>query len=387
MAFLKKNPEKSFLLAMIGAILLGLSFTAMDSPRHDYEVYIDLWQTIVDGNDPWSHPKNSYGPTYNLIAWIYAIHPSAPRVLFALMWFGVAINMASFIRENQDVPSLHKYGLYLFLLFNPLFWAFVIIFPTNDIFMAFFIVLAIMFFHSGRESISAGAMAIAVAVKFIPIVMVPFFILSRYRIRWQYTISFILSTSLLFGISFLRWGENIFYPFLRGYGRQSKILSIFRFLRGEYSPLALLTDDPNVDRLSIPFALLALVLLFGLYFFFDLDKSLSSIIAFVLLLTLYNVGHHQFHITSTLLLIWWLNQNYKQVAALRPQLIYSMGGYMSWIAFASLTYVITRHYSLVPSWRELLGLPTFLISVWLLLDLIRFAFMQKNEPAIRNVRV
>lgn len=48
------------------------------------------------------------------------------------------------------------------------------------------------------------------------------------------------------------WGGSTFDPLMFAADRGSHHLSVLRFLRGDFSPLRLITDSPDLDHLSVP---------------------------------------------------------------------------------------------------------------------------------------
>ena len=50
--------------------------------RHDYIYYLEQWQLVLAGLDPWS-TNNAYGPLHNAFALLVPLHPLAPKLLTA----------------------------------------------------------------------------------------------------------------------------------------------------------------------------------------------------------------------------------------------------------------------------------------------------------------
>ena len=78
------NPETSaFIVADAWFCLL----TALGGPRHDYVAFLEMWQMVRGGYDPWwitkrlGYPLNAYGPLFNLLAPLAGWNPLAPKLL------------------------------------------------------------------------------------------------------------------------------------------------------------------------------------------------------------------------------------------------------------------------------------------------------------------
>ena len=68
------------LLASYSAAALVL--TILGGVRHDYIYYLEQWQLVRAGLDPWS-TNNAYGPLHNAFALLVPLHPLAPKLLTA----------------------------------------------------------------------------------------------------------------------------------------------------------------------------------------------------------------------------------------------------------------------------------------------------------------
>jgi hypothetical protein len=352
-------------------VIFAFSYTFMSSPRHDYTGYMKQWSSIIQGQNPWADQSNAYGPVHTALALLYSVHFNVPRLFFVLLWIIGSFGIAIIINKNPYLPDTYKYALYLALFLNPLFWIFVVSYGTNDILMAFFVLLSILFFKAKRDIPAGFVMAVSIAVKFMPIVMLPFLIFSKVNIRWRFAISVAISSVFIFGVSYCLWGNDLFHPLQMGYDRQSKMLSIFSFLRGRASPLRLFTDNPNLDWLSVYLCVASVFAFFFIHIKYGFEGILSSIIAMVILLTLYKVGHHQFYITLVMLIILWISLDYKKIMDTGFELT-SVFTFIIWLSFVSFLYMLTWGYS-ETGWREILGLPTFILSGWMLIDLIRYS--------------
>jgi hypothetical protein len=354
--------------AVSGAYLAGAAI--------DYPVYMEQWQAVIDGFSPWSLLTNTYGPIHSALALFYAIDPMLPRVLFTLMWLALSFWLVWSASKNPDIPENVKWILAAAVLGSPLFWVFVVRFGVNDMLSAFFVLVGITLYRARKDGLSGLSMAIAVGVKFIPIVMLPFLILSGKKIRWRFAISVAAGLAFIFGVSYWLWGSDIFYPFQFGVERPSALLSIFRFLRSNMSPLRWVNPDVDLDWMSTYAVIIALVGFFFIYLKNNLDSILSSIVGVLLLLTFYKVGHHQFYLIPVLLLVNWIIVDYKKLDALGFDFV-PVINFGLWLGFVSLLFLMYPLYWGMVGWHALLGFLHFLCCCWLIWRLVRFAFVEK----------
>ncbi len=179
--------------------LFAFSDVFLSSPKHDYAIYLKQWDSIIQGQNAWADKSNAYGPVHNALALLYSVHFNLPRLFFVFLWLICSFGIAIIVNKNSYLPKTYKYALYLILLLNPLFWIFVVTYGTNDILMAFFVLSSIFFFKEKKDILSGFLMAIAIAVKYIPIIMLPFLIFSRIHIRWRFAISLLMTSVFIFG--------------------------------------------------------------------------------------------------------------------------------------------------------------------------------------------
>ncbi|KAA3663511.1 MAG: DUF2029 domain-containing protein [Chloroflexi bacterium] len=356
-------------------VFFALGVAIFSAPTHDYELYLRSWEVTIQGQNPWSVvTTNAYGPIHSALALLYSIHFNLPRMLFVVLWLVCSFGISLLVHQNQAISQEWKYVFYLILFLNPLFWVFIVRFGTNDMLMAFFVLASIVLFIKQRDIPAGAFMALAIGLKFIPIIMVPFLIYSRKRIRWRFAFSVLISLIIIFGVGYFLWGSNMRLPFQWAAERHSKILSIYRFLRGEFSPLRIVVENPNLDGLSVYLSITAVSIFFLIHVMYRFDSFVSSIISLGLLLMFYKVGHHQFYITLILLIMLWIGLEYEHIASanatLTPFFIFTI-----WIAFVSFLYILTDGYE-GTNFREILGLPTFGFIGWMLWRIIQCAWKQ-----------
>ena len=364
-----ESPEKvktGLALLSIGAIFL----TSIGAPKHDYQHYIVHWSAILQGSDPWTFPEgvptNAYGPLYNALAFLYAINPFAPKVFFCITWLVASYYIVNIIFRKFEKENLIILAGILALFLNPFFWILIVSYGSMDILPAVFSLSAIVF-RIQRSFILSGAMlGIGVLFKYYPIVLLPFLMIDNRRFQFSLMLSCL--GTILFGllISFAVWGMSTFSPVLFAASRHSKLLSIFRFLRGDYSPLHLFADNPNLDAYSFPAMILFLSIV--LYFVWNrkIETPLAAILGFMTALTFYKVGHHQFYTAIFFMVpLWYTHSNLPE--PYKNKVLLPLCVFLIWMIILILAFFSTKGQGPWPIKSFLastIGLPTFILAVW-----------------------
>lgn len=374
------------LFAGFSLVVLALSMTLpMDG---DYEKYAAQWQWILQGGNPWFRDNgeftgNAYGPVHVLLTWVYGLHPLLPRTLFVAAWLGLATWTWRRLAESSEaVPRSLAVYLALFLFLNPFFWVFTLVYATHDTLVALSCVAAVVAVNRRRYALAGVSLAAGTMLKFIPIMMLPFLALShRHEIRWSMIAGFLGTSAVGFGVAVAVWGPSVFEPLLFAAGRESKMLSIFFFLRGTWSPLRLWIPEPNLDSLSLPCMVIAYGLL-ALYYVRTrpptmLIATLSLFVPFVF----YKVGHQQFYCVLFFLIPAWVFSNVQGRQAQLHMLLRSTLP-LVWISLTAFVYFVTRGYGPPFDWfRQTVGLPTFIFSVYGVSVMLRAGwFMSTQQP-------
>jgi len=373
--------EAQLRLSSIGVLTCMVSFTVgaalgltiVSAARHDYLGFIIEWQLVLAGEPPWGGTSlNAYGPLFNIFAFLSELNPLAPKIFFSCTWIALSVWLIGlFVRNN-----LSQFCVWIgsaFLLANPAFWHQI---PWNgqfDITVAATCLISIILIIRGHE-ISAGvALAIGFLLKFYPLAMLPFLMINHHSIRLRLTISFGVTCAIGLLLSFLVWGPSTFYPLFFASNRPSSMLSVFRFLRGTYSPLGLFYNTPNVDFLSLPAMFLFVGLAFvGCYYSKKMSTIPACLIGMLTTFTFYKVGHAHFLEVACLLTVLWFAVD-NTAFRLNPSLSAAAGAYFAWIGLTETLYLLGR--ALVPyPWsliRDMAGLPTACLACWFIIEIFR----------------
>jgi hypothetical protein len=360
------------LLAAALIVLAALVLTWTKGARHDYEHhYLVTWELVMSGQDPWSQAGgsgNAYGPAFNVLAPLAALHPLLPKYLFVACWFGLVYWYLMLARSMSPARSGSERWLLAFFLANPLFWIEIPVYGHFDILVACLCVAALHAYRRNNSVIAGGLIAAGTLMKFYPGVLLPLFALQDRRIDGKLVVSFLLVTGLGLGAAYLLWGASIFDPILWAHERPSKHLSIFRFLRGSLSP------TPNLDGFSGPCTLGAVLAVLWYGRRYRIPLSLATFALFLALFTFYRVGHVQYLVLLCGLFPYVALEHrtiFKQDNSLRLAAL----GYFGWISLYLLLYHFGGEFNHPPmnSFREFGGLVTFPLSLWLLLATLQAA--------------
>ena len=353
-------------------ILVAIVIIALTKNTFDYEEYEKQWMHILEGGNPWEAWSNVYGPAHNLMAFVYAIHHKLPRLIFGLGSLLISLYLYRRIQDNPSIDSKNKTSLLLLAYFNPIIWIFLVVNGCNDGLIGLLFITSILYYGREKFLLAALLLSIATLYKYIPIYILPFLFISSNRINWKFALSFSLITVLGMLIAYLSWGETLFNPIRYNSHRLSKILSIFRFLRGEYSPFQMVGLE-NLDFLSTYLLIIAGLGLFALHLWYKMHWYHGVLLAMLSLHLFYMVGHFQYYIIILLLFLFYLNKDWNQIKTLYPDLLRYIWLFIGWICFATILYAATegfyRHFEFI---REIIGLPSFIINGLLLWHMYKY---------------
>ena len=358
------------------SILTSLVLAHWTGARHDYFHYMAQWELVLSGGEPWS-TNNTYGPAHNLLAFPFALHPMLPKAIFVLAWQVSSWSLLyQLARQRINLPWLIFW--LAALPFNPLFWSFGVVYGSMDALVAALCLSALALRKADRHSVAAATLALAVLLKIYPIVFAPFLALDGRRINWRFLTTFGVLLAAGLALSFLVWGEASLHSITHNSGRGSKLFSIFRFLRGNASPLKAWVD--NFDHLSLPILALGGTLVFSLAWKWRLSPVSGGLAGILVTLLLYKLGHPQFFLVVPLVAgLWYLHSSPNYDRVLSVAMVVCLG----WIASVSALYLLTHLHNFYTEsgatamqgrWaflRDWLGLPTFVILASMLTALMR----------------
>jgi len=364
--------HRRFLKLIVGLSGVFLGFAVLSGPRQDYVAYLEIWEAVGRGQDPWrvspefGYSLNAYGPLFVILSPMAWWSDLAPKLLFAAAYLAMVILLAR--------PAGHRSWRWLVLAMGPFFWVEIAYFGHFDILVALACVVAVSGRLRGDDWTASLGLAVGSLLKFIPLALLPFLALDGRRLRFRLIV---VATTLMgvgMGLATLIWGSSALRPLGFAYGRSSEFASIFRFLRGPYSPVRGLGDVIDVDRFSVP-----CLLVFGLStllisWAFRLRADRSCVLAALVVATFYKVGFLQYQMIPVVLLISWISGN-ERTWVRRPLLRWAVSLDMAWITVLDLLVCWgggVIHPGDPLGWlADVAGLPTFLLSVFLWLALAR----------------
>jgi len=373
----------TILTAIVAALLVG--------PRGDYAHYISQWDLVLSADDPWS-TNNTYGPAHNSLAILFAFHPMLPKVIYVLAW-----QIGSWCLVHQ---LLYRGGIscpwlifwLLALPFNPLFWVFGVVYGTMDSLVAALCISALACRQADRNSASASLLAFAVLLKIYPIVFSPFLMLDGRRINWQFLVTFVALLAVGLTLSLYLWGESTFHSITHNSGRGSTILSIFRYLKGDASPLN--AWGGNLDHLSLPAMAIGGGLVFALSWKWHLPHVSGVLAGILVTLAFYKVGYHQYFLVVPFMACLWYAHRFPHCDRFLSS---AMVACLGWIGFVSILYLLTHAYNYFTEsgvtagmagnfvfMSDWVGLPTFLVLISMLAALIRYERRHSHSHSARH---
>lgn len=333
----------------------------------------------MSGNDPWIGTDNAYGIAYNLFGVFNAIHNKLPKLIF-LMTYLIAVRYI--INYCQRIGFDQTKIVSCTLLLNPLFWIFIVINGSNDAFVAGTTALSLVAILNQRPKTAGTLLAIGSSFKFMPLFLIPFLLMEKKEGNYKLLHSFTGTVLVFLVIGYGLWGTSILEPFFFGSERQSKMFSVFRFVRGEFQPFEIL-GITNLDSYSVPLMLISWSFSIFIYFRYSLEKYLMLFFSFSNILLFYKVGHHQFYILLLFLSIFAYIINYRTMMYDRAFMV-SLIAFWVWIFCFTVIYSITHFRGEFSIIREFLGLPTFVLHLALNFFMLRHVFKYSKRLPVMS---
>jgi len=365
--------------SLLGFSVAFLALTVLSGPRHDYVADLEIWDAVLRGLDPWwiapgrDGPLNAYGPLFNALAALCRVNPMAPKLLFATAYLVFLIRLLDPGRwAGSGPPRFARVAWF----FNPFPWVEVAYFGHFDVLVAVACVAAVDRRIRGRDASAGVWLGAGVLLKYLPLAILPFLALDGRRPRPRLMLAAGATVAAGLAVSALIWGPATFRPLTFAATRGSTLLSIFRFLRGPYSPLVVLGLARDVDFLALPCLAAAGLAAFAWCLRRRADPATSALAAALTTLLFYRVGFVQYQMVPFLLASYWA------LSPARPAraggfVAAAMGAYFGWLALFDVYYASfggVVHPGDPRAWvDDVAGLPTFLLGSALLVGLLRAA--------------
>jgi hypothetical protein len=373
--FARGRPAPPAVLGSLAAVgVAALAFAYASGPRHDYLSFLMMWDGILDGKDPWDAAAtgrtNAYPPLYVALAPLTLVHRLLPKLLFTAAWLAVAGWFVRLYAARSD--TRHGAALVLgYFVLLPYFWVEVALYGHFDILPAIGTLLALHLTLQGRELAGGVILGLATLLKIFPLAALPFLLVTHRRNPARLAGGCALTIAVGALAGYALWGTSAFKPLSFAAQRESRLLSIFQFLRGDYSPLRLVTDAPNVDWLSKILLAVAMTALLAAAARRHMHPVVAVTSAFVVLFALYTLGNPQFQMI-VFLLVPYLYVTLPASVRLSPLLVVPVAAYLAWYSAFDVVYVVG---GMLVEWpwnvlRQVVGLPTFLIAAAALAGLV-----------------
>jgi hypothetical protein len=292
----------------------------------DYRVYIDQWDHVPFGGDPWLDATghwngNAYGPLHALLAWPALVSIKLPRLMFVAAWAW----MGSVVIRRRDPWLWALYWL------SPFAFTEVVLFSHNDAPVAVLCLCALLLAERDRPVASGAALAAAIAIKLYPLALLPFFAVRDRRLAWRWIASCVLVVLAIHAAAFALWGDSVWVPFRVAVGRPSDCYSFFYLLR---------TAGLDVDAASLPLLALSGAIVWTLYVVRRWPLAHGVILGFCVVMLFYKVGHWQFHLFLYFAIVYqWARDPDLPLVARRAILTYA-----AWMGVSSITYMACDFY-------------------------------------------
>ena len=369
-------------------ILLSFAFLALTVQRggiQDYYFYLQMWREVRLGHDPWffaygvfgKYPMNAYGPLFNVFAIPALVNPLLPKLLFA----GAYLVFAVWLIEDRGKDRLQAglaWPLLVVWFWVPYCWVEIANFGHFDVLVGLLCAAAVEARVRQRDVISGVFLGLGVLLKFMPIVLLPFLILDRGRPRYRLLIAAVVTIALGLGASVLLWGPSTFRPLIFAAGRSSHHLSIYRFLKGYYSPLRWLDFNEDPDQAAPAFMLMALLWTWLLVRKRMIEPAPAAVLAVLVTLMFYQVGFAQYHMVLFVLASYWMMSARGAIRGKIPLWI-ALGCYFGWLSIFDV--ILSRTNIDFRRMQEWIGLPTFLLGCFLLVSIVRSPSISRQDPA------
>jgi glycosyl transferase family 87 len=351
--------------------LAFLAVTVLSGARHDYFLYLQMWYEVRLGHDPWftvfgingEMPLNAYGPLFNLLAALSWVNPLAPKLLFAYGYILFVISQIKGFTASRRPTGLRSIVLPA-LFWNPFPWVEIAIRGHFDILVGLLCLGAIRAWSRGHDIRAGLCLALGVLLKYFPVVLLPALALDRGRLRPRFLKAAMASITLGLGLSCYLWGLSTLSPLMLAATRRSTVLSIFRYIRGPYSPLVWFGLAMNYDYLAPIFLFVALLCAWWWSWTRHPGVEASAVVAVTATVLFYHTGYPQYQMVPFVLGSSWVVRHRERIRG-RAVLVVAVACYFGWLAAFDVYYSFVDEGGSALYWyfaQDVVGLPSFLFG-------------------------
>jgi hypothetical protein len=356
-----------------------LVLTVLTEMFGDYANYVYEWSGVLDGH-PWGiRGFNAYGPLFNALAPLAWVNPLANKLLFAFTYLVCLIWLLKAIAPGPKLVALSWSWIGLWLL-NPFPWVNIVYFGYFDVLVAVACVAAVHSLLRSKDGLSGIYLGLGILLKFMPVVLLPFLVLSERRFHFRVLIYCAGVVILGFAIGVLLWGAATFLPLTFAASRTPQwLISIYE----RNSPLRLLWDAPNLVWLEKPFLLIAGLSLFAWCLRCKTGIALSTVLAVSVTLIFYRSGRINYQMVLLCLSLYWVASKWDQLKA-HSILALSLTGYFVLLSFMQIAELSIWFDFTDDSYYGNIILFKFVLGCASLIGLIQFD-RKMNSPLLSSI--
>jgi hypothetical protein len=325
------DSRANVVLIVFSAVFLAA--TILSGIHGDYDAFIQEWDAILAGRDPWLIAPhihiNAYGPLFNVLAPFVWVNPLANKLLFASAYLAFVIWLIKDFGARRGLSVL-SWPVVVFWLINPFPWVEIAYYGQFDVIVAVACVAAVHGQVRGRDVFSGACLAIGVLLKYLPIVILPFLVFGQGRFRIRLLISCAALVISGLAVSVLVWGTSTFLPLTLAAVR-GQDSSIYRLLASAQWWIRPFWDLPNLDRLKLPVLATSGIAVFAWCMARRTSPALSSALAILVTLLAYWVGFINYQMVFFCLISYWAVSEWTQIREL-PLLTATLIGYFGVLA-------------------------------------------------------
>jgi hypothetical protein len=259
--------------------------------QHDYEWYLVQWRNLLEGSDPWGS-GNAYGPLYTAIGFLLPLGPLAPKFLMVGALLAANALLVVELLHERSIRAIQIIYL-LAIPTNVLVVGVGIIYGLNDAFVAALLVTAVLLRHRGKFLACGVLIGFSALTKYYPLLLLPLFALDQGKLRWSVVIGgvIIFFSGLIAAVPI--WGLGPLKAIYFGSIRSPTLLSAIKGLQSVFG------DEGSVGWLiRYNTCLVVAGVMAALLFSWKarLNWLEGVVIGYLVMLTLYKVGHPQFYL-------------------------------------------------------------------------------------------
>jgi hypothetical protein len=256
----------------------------------DYIGYLVQWRILLEGNE-WDS-SNAYGPLYTVMGFLLPLHLLAPKFLMVgTLLAANAVLVFELLHERSTRPIQIIY--LLAIPTNVLVVGAGVIYGQNDAFVAGLLVTAALLRRRGRFLACGVFVGFAALTKYYPLLLLPLFALDEGKLRWSVMAGGVIIFSSGFIAALAIWGDGPLKAIYFGSIRGPELLSVIKALKNVFGDEGAVGWLIRYNSYLVVSGVMA-ALLFS--WKARLNWLEGVVIGYLVMLTLYKVGHPQFYL-------------------------------------------------------------------------------------------